>query len=234
MTEQNPAGPTRPFESLDWYRQASRSGSGSLGTGARFLEWARGIGLLSLHVSVFALGIVVMFVINLLRSPDRIWVDRAIPIWTLIVVIHAVLVGLLWAIGQLNREDDGPLLVVSDAKWRSASAWASADPTPPPTESPRSSVPPPHAEAGVETTTHFRPSPAAQTRVQRPVSPPPSEASSQWSGWDSDVVPQQGSSGDGDRASWQEAATAALRGRTAASPPPPSPAAPEGDVPKGS
>ena len=233
MTEQNPAGPTRPFESLDWYRQASRSGSGNLGTGARLLDWARGIGLLSLHVSVFALGIVAMFVINLLRSPDRIWVDRAIPIWTLIVVIHAVLVGLLWAIGQLNREDDGPLLVVSDAKWRSASTWASAGPSPTLTDTPRSTVPPAPAEDGAEATMQFRPSPAARATTSPPGEAPHDGAAPKWSGWDGDV-PQQGTSSDADRASWQEAATAARRGRTAASPPPPAPAAPEGDVPKGS
>ncbi|MBA2246896.1 MAG: hypothetical protein H0W23_02115 [Chloroflexia bacterium] len=174
MTDQTTTEPTRPFESLDWYRQASRSGSGGLGSGARLLDWARGIGFLTLHVSIYALGIVTMFVLNLLRSPDRIWVDRAIPIWTLIVIIHAVLVGLLWAIGQLNREDDGPLLIVSDANWRDAATWTRGESATPPPAGP---APPAFARApatGTETTQHFRPSPTMEPSVQpRTGSAPP-------------------------------------------------------------
>ncbi|CAA9558311.1 MAG: hypothetical protein AVDCRST_MAG87-1370 [uncultured Thermomicrobiales bacterium] len=262
MTDQHPAAPTRPFESLDWYRQASRSGSGSLGAGGRFLDWARGIGFLSLHVSMLALGSVAMFVVNLLRSPERIWVDRAIPIWTLIVIIHAVLVGLLWAIGQLNREDDGPLLVVSDARWRAASTWAANDPARPPTggapssgpsrpeagaettmqarpapgtdtQFQRAASPAPPGEPGVATTTQFRPSASAPESTRPPVSPAHDGSASRWSGWESDV-PQPAGSGDLDRASWQEAAAAARRGRSAASTPPPPPAAPQTDVANGS
>ncbi len=236
MTEQNPTGPTRPFESLDWYREATRSGSGGLGVAARLLDWARGIGFLSLHVSIYALGIVTMFVINLLRSPDRIWVDRAIPIWTLAVIIHAMLVGLFWAIGQLNRDDDGPLLVVSDAKWRNATTWAGSEPSPPTTVGAAPSAPsapmarhtPPPAprESGEETTMHFRPSHPAENQPQYPASSAPagapagaSAAASEWSGWESDV-PQRIGPNDPDRASWQEAATAAQRGRTGTSSPP--------------
>lgn len=254
MTDQTPAEPTRPFESLDWYRQAARSGSGGLGTGARLLDWARGIGFLTLHISIFALGIVTMFVVNLLRSPDRIWVDRAIPIWTLIVIIHAVVVGLLWAIGQLNREDDGPLLVVSDAQWRNAATWAGSAESSPPTigpvpstphgvrepgaemtqrirpSDPAGPMPPRRPEVGTETTLQFRPSHAAETHPERPASPAPNGATPGWAGWESEV-PQRLGPNDPDRASWQEAETAARRGRTAASPPPDPP---EGDAPKGS
>jgi len=212
MTEHIPTRPTRPFESLDWYRDATRTGPDGRSAQERFLDWVRGIGFLSLHVSVFALGVVTMFVVNLLRSPDAIWVDRSIPIWSLMVVIHAGLAGLVWAIGLLNRDDDEPIRVVSDASWRRAETWPTSDQTAPSPETP--AVPAPTLTAPREVGTPGEQD-AAQETVQHPTPPPPAPASptTKWSGWESDI-PQRVDPNDPDRASWREAAAAAWRDRT--------------------
>lgn len=228
MTEQtttgssNPARPTRPFESLEWYRDATRSGPGGGSASLRFLDWVRGIGFLSLHVSAYALGIVTMFVVNLLRSPDDIWVDRSIPIWTLIVVIHAGAVGLAWAVGMLNRDADEPIRVVSDASWRQAKTWPSEalpQALPAPSTDGQATAPAPAmvrepvedrdgASAGDETVSRPAPTLPAPEGVTEPAA--------KWSGWESEV-PQRVDPGDPDRASWQEAASAAWRDRPSAS-----------------
>lgn len=214
MTEQIPPAAMRPFESLEWYRDATRSSSGGH---ARFLDWARGIGFLSVHVSVYALGTVAMFVVNLLRAPDAIWVDRATPIWTLIVVIHAGVVGLLWAIGQLDREDDEPIRIVTDLSWRQAKTWPGDGPVGAAPEAlvtvaapPLVPHPPQDRVVGLQTTQQFRPasSPSAgQSRVGAPAS-----RETKWSGWESES-PQRIAPDDPNRASWQEAAAAAWRDR---------------------
>lgn len=210
--------PTRPFESLDWYRAATRSGLGGRTARERFLDWVRGIGFLSLHVSVFALGIVTMFVVNLLRAPDDIWVDRSIPIWSLIVVIHAGLVGLDWAIASLNRDDDEPIRVVSDANWRVAETWPTNDPTAPLPEGPVGTATTVTTEREVVTAEETE---AVEAPAQRSAPPPPAPTSSaspagpptKWTGWESDI-PQRVDSNDPERASWREAAAAAWRDRT--------------------
>lgn len=213
--------PTRPFESLDWYRDATRPGSGGRGVRQRFLDWVRGIGFLSLHVSIYAVGIVSMFVVNLLRSPDDLWVDRSIPIWSLIVVIHAGVVGLVWAIGLLNRDDDEPIRVVSDAHWRHAETWpdgGSAAPTQdgaPAPDAPATSSQ--HTESDEE-----RSAGQETTREPVPAPPVPTSPEPKWAGWESDT-PQRIDPNDPDRASWQEAAAAAWRDRRS------SRSAPDGD-----
>lgn len=234
MTEQSPARPSRPFESLDWYREATRSGRSGRNARERFLDWARGIGFLSLHVSVYALGIVTMFIVNLLHAPDDIWVDRAVPTWTLIVVIHAGVVGLLWAIGQLNRDDDEPIRIVSDATWRNAETWPNGGPAAPSPEAPVVPAQPPatsqtarpaadHDSGGVTARRSPPPAPASAASVKPASSAGPV---TKWSGWESDV-PQRIDPNDPDRASWQEAAAAAWRDRTSSS------SSSKGDAPEG-
>lgn len=224
MTEQtttgssNPTRPTRPFESLEWYRDATRSGPGGGSTSGRFLDWVRGIGFLSLHVSAYALGIVTMFVANLLRSPDDIWVDRSIPIWTLIVVIHAGVVGLVWAVGMLNRDDDDPIRVVSDASWRQAKTWPSeallASSTDGEATAPASAMA--REPVGAGDSAVARDETVSQPAPILPAAEGATEPAVKWSGWESDV-PQRIDPGDPDRASWQEAASAAWRDRPPAS-----------------
>ena len=104
--------PSRPFESLAWYRDAERNGFRDDGPGRPVLDWLRGYGLLQAHISVFALGIVGLYAINLISSPGDMWSERWILAWTVLVLIHAVVIGLLWALRLWNaEEDDEPLLV---------------------------------------------------------------------------------------------------------------------------
>lgn len=215
MMEHIPTRPTRPFESLDWYRDATRSGPAGRSARGRIVDWVRGIGFLSLHVSVYALGIVAMFVVNLLRSPDDLWVDRSIPIWSLIVVIHAGLVGLVWAIGLLNRDDDEPIRVVSDAHWRHAETWPSGGSAAPSAEE---TARPDQPATVSEQVAPRAESTTGQETTQQVASSHPASTSSdaKWSGWESDT-PQRIDPNDPDRASWQEAAAAAWRDRTSSS-----------------
>jgi hypothetical protein len=104
--------PSRPFESLAWYRDAARNGFRDEQPEKPFLAWLQGFGLLQAHISVYALGIVALYSINLVRDPGDSWAERWILAWTVLVLIHAVVVGLLWALKQWNADEpDEPLLM---------------------------------------------------------------------------------------------------------------------------
>lgn len=114
--------PSRPFESLAWYRDAARNGFRDEQPDKPFLAWLSGFGLLQVHISVYALGIVALYSVNLIRDPGESWAERWILAWTVLVLIHAVVVGLLWTLRQWNADEpDEPLLM---ARRQSGGAWA--------------------------------------------------------------------------------------------------------------
>lgn len=192
--------PGRPFESLEWYRAAVRSGREERGA-ARVLSWLRGLGFLTVHISVFAVGIVVLIVINLLRSPEDLWVDRAGAAWALLLTIHVGAIGLAWAIGLLGKEDSDALRVIPDAEWRRApTSWPVAV----------NKVPSPAAQTTAAATHPPEPGEQAPSPATNPTPPPmtgrPAEpVQPGWSGWGEGVeqLPSPGES----KASWKEAAT---------------------------
>jgi hypothetical protein len=105
--------PSRPFESLAWYRDAARNGFRDEQPEKPFLAWLQGFGLLQAHISLYALGIVALYSLNLVRDPSDSWAERWILAWTVLVLIHAVVVGLLWALKQWNADEpDEPLLMM--------------------------------------------------------------------------------------------------------------------------
>lgn len=197
--------PGRPLESLEWYRAAVRSNRSDERGAARILSWLKGIEFLTVHISVFAIGIVALIVINLLRSPDDLWVDRVGAAWALLLTIHGVTIGLIWAIGLLNRDDDEALQIIPDAEWRRTSgSWpqavtrvppATAEPTPP---VPRATT----AAAGwtQAATPSPRPPDAATADGQPPQAVPPG-----WSAWGQGA--EQSPPPDEPKASWKEAAS---------------------------
>lgn len=187
----------RPFESLEWYRAAVRSSRQDERGAARVWSWLKGVECLTVHISVFAIGIVALFVLNLLRSPEDLWVDRAGAAWALLLTIHGVAIGLIWAIGLLDKDDDEALQIIPDAEWRRTSgAWPGASNNAPAATG-HSTVVPAQSETPVpppETVVH--PSPAG--RQSRETVPPG------WSAWGNGA--QEPTSTD-EKVSWKEAAT---------------------------
>jgi hypothetical protein len=97
--------PTRPFESLEWYREAARHNFQDRRPNG-LSGWVRGIGMLHAHISIFALAAVVLSLINFVASPESFWADAWILAWTVLLLIHAIALGIVWAIGQWT--DDEP------------------------------------------------------------------------------------------------------------------------------
>src|SRR5688572_10790820 len=83
-------GPQRPFESLDWYREAQ----GGRDDEHPWLTRLRSFSAVQAHVSLFALGSVLLLAMNLIRSPGDVRADTWIAIWGLIVIMHAVVTGI--------------------------------------------------------------------------------------------------------------------------------------------
>lgn len=96
--------PTRPFESLEWYRDAARHNFQDRRP-AGLAGWAKGIRMLHAHVSVFALAAVILILVNLLLSPETFWADTWILAWTVLLLIHAIAIGFVWALQQWSSDD---------------------------------------------------------------------------------------------------------------------------------
>ncbi len=202
--------PGRPFESLEWYRAVVRSNRSDERGVARVLSWLKGIEFLTVHISVFAIGIVALLVLNLLRSPGDLWVDRAGAAWAMLLTIHGVAIGLIWAIGLLSKDEDEALQVIPDAEWRRTSAsWPRAVTKVPPATAAATVTTPPTAQGATPVAAASNDAPAAQ-QAHPPVSPaaggrPPQTMPPGWSAWGQGV--EQSPPTDETKASWKEAAT---------------------------
>jgi hypothetical protein len=189
--------PSRPFESLEWYRDAARNNFRDDRAGSSLAQWARGFGMLHAHISLFAISIVVLLAINLLRDPENIWADRWIMGWTVLILIHAVIVGVLWAIAQWNTDAPDEALLMNGSRngWQQSQlfAWGSSQ-----------------SAQDVD----FR-----MRSVETTEATPPVEAETPgWTGWNADGEP--GDVPESERASWQEASAAAWLDRSDKTPKP--------------
>lgn len=190
----------RPFESLDWYRQASREGFRER-RGTAFGRWLRSIGSVALHLSLFSAGLVLLYIVNLVRSPERLWVDRAAWAWMILLGIHALVLGIIWAVDMLRDDDVDEPLKVADVAWRQAVPW----PGPPADVADRPATAPPAGSTSP-------PEPSGE--------PSPMVEANPWAGWASSSPPEP----TGERSSWKEATGWLTRRRgDDASPPEPSP-----------
>lgn len=203
--------PGRPFESLEWYRAAVRSSQSDERGVARLLTWLRGVEFLTAHISVFAVGIVALLIINLLRSPEDLWVDRVGAAWAMLLIIHGVGIGLVWAIALLGKDDDEALQVIPSAEWRHTSpSWPRAVKVDSPAGSHPQSVTPGVARSREELA-------AQPARLPVPLSADGQQAHAvppSWSAWGHGSEPS--SPADEPKASWREAAvwlTQSDRGR---------------------
>lgn len=73
-------------------------------TAGKSRQWWNGLGLLRFHFSVYVAVVPILFVVNLIQSPADLWIDRAALAWLALLVLHAAVVGLIWAIAIWQRE----------------------------------------------------------------------------------------------------------------------------------
>jgi hypothetical protein len=98
--------PSRPFESLDWFREANRREYRSGNAGYQALRWLMSSRCFAFHIGLFALGTTLALAVNVAREPAHIWVDGMALAWALLLVIHAVVVSLIFAIGLLGTSEE--------------------------------------------------------------------------------------------------------------------------------
>jgi hypothetical protein len=184
--------PQRPFESLDWYREAQ----GGHDDEHPWLSRARSFSAVRAHISLFAVGSVLLLAINLMRAPGNVGADRWIAIWGLIVIMHAVVTGIAWLVMQLIAADD-ELRPASEVRWDPMRTWRL------PTAAPGTPFvgPIPLIDQAMPTN-----GVAPDPQVGMATEPPPP------SGWRT-VEPEQAAPVSSERASWSEAAAAAWLAR---------------------
>ncbi len=180
--------PSRPFESLEWYRDAARNNFRDDDPRKDLARWAGGLGMLHAHASLFAIGIVVLLGINLIRTPDTIWASRWIMAWTVLLLLHAVVIGFLWALRQWNSDTPDEALQMTTAReWerQATFSWGQNG-----TEA---------QDVDFRVTTDTRP-------ASLPEGPEPASDCS-WTGWN--AADQEDDPPATERASWKEASAAA-------------------------
>jgi hypothetical protein len=145
--------PTRPFESLEWFRDASSGEVRPRGPLRNALRWLKSSRCFAFHIGLFALGITIALAINAARNPADIWVDRLAIGWAILLVIHAGIVLLIWAIGLLTGNDPAPVYPGPVLRPRELQATVHREPPPAPAAAPEPDpvtawpAPPPPAPA---------------------------------------------------------------------------------------
>lgn len=198
--------PGRSFESLDWYREAVGSNRIAAWSPARLGAWFRGAEFLIAHISVFAVGIVALIIVNFLRSPTDLWVDRVGAAWALLIIIHGAALALIRAIEFLEKEESEEVQAVPHPEWRQAPAsWPQTV-----TMIPRDGADPQGASS-FPAPNPQRPAPAPLQQPARPAGgDQPEPLPPGWSAWGQPVEPSP--QPDEPKASWKEAATWLARG----------------------
>lgn len=80
--------------------------------------WLRG------HISVFALGAVILLTINLIRGSGGIWADTAIGAWAVLLVAHGILMIIARLLQELLADDEGSdIRPASEMQWSTPSSW---------------------------------------------------------------------------------------------------------------
>jgi hypothetical protein len=180
--------PSRPFESLAWYRDAARNGFQD-DDRPSWTRWATGWGMLRTHLSIFAFGMVILYSLNLFFDANARWAGWWILAWIALIGIHAIAVTMLWMLRQWNEDPpDEPLFVpvrsttttwtippdetwVQEAEYRSNSTSAPGESTWNPWQTPE---PPPEVPEGERAS--WSEASAAAWRTRAPKSPPETDA----------------------------------------------------------
>jgi hypothetical protein len=109
------------------------------------------------HISVFAVGSVVLLAVNLLSGSGGVWADTAIVAWAVLVVVHGIIAVIARLLQELLADDDeGEQKVrpASEMRWSSPSTWAIQSRSREASEAPASApeaAPSPSAAAAPET-----------------------------------------------------------------------------------
>jgi hypothetical protein len=76
------------------------------------------------HISVFAVGCVVLLGIDLLGGSGGIWADTAIGAWGMLLVVHGILMIIARLLQELLADDDEqPIRPASEMQWHAPSTW---------------------------------------------------------------------------------------------------------------
>ncbi|MGC4108362.1 MAG: hypothetical protein QM753_18730 [Thermomicrobiales bacterium] len=86
--------------------------------------WWGGYGFLRFHCSLFLTGIPLLFLVNLIQSPERIWIDRVGLAWLALLVVHAAITGIIRAVGVLREDEQS--LPVRETISQPRSTWITA------------------------------------------------------------------------------------------------------------
>jgi hypothetical protein len=210
--------PTRPFESLEWFREASTGDYRPRGPWRNALRWLRSSRCFAFHIGLFALGITIALALNVARSPGDIWVDRLAIGWAILLVIHAGTVLMIWATGLLtgngNRAPVYPGTVLRPRQLPPVAPPPAAPTSPMTSTATDWPAPPPEAAPVPETWA----TPAAQPSAwspwgQQAAAPgewsPPAESGT----GTGQVPPAPADSRQSEPASWREASPGAWLGR---------------------
>lgn len=101
--------------------------------------WWGGLGFLRFHASLFLTALPVLILINLIQSPQRLWIERMGLAWLALLVVHAAIAGIVWAIGLLREGADGPN--ARDVAAQPRSPWATVQAAEPENPDFRTSAP---------------------------------------------------------------------------------------------
>jgi hypothetical protein len=147
------------------------------------------------HISLYAVGCVVLLGVDLLGGSGSVWADTAIGAWGMLIIAHGILMIIARLLQELLADDEGPALrPASEMQWRSSSTWT---------------LPPRMQRASTSTRTGATSTPFDAT----PVNSQPD--ASRDTPRDEPADPSPDSS---ERVSWQEATNAAWRAPRDASP----------------
>ena len=154
-------------------------------------SWWGGFGFLRFHCGLFLIGVPLLFLVNLILAPQRLWIDRFGLAWLALLVVHAAIVGIIRAVGVL-REDAQPA-PARETTAQPRSSWITARSAEPQDADFRIASPEPASDGGQapsETPT------LASWRQATPPAPPaslarpgPPAGSSVWDGWTAGRTP---------------------------------------------
>lgn len=75
------------------------------------------------HLSVYAVGSVLLLALNLLFGDGGIWADTAIGAWGILVIAHGILIVIARLLRELLADEDKPVQPASNAGWETGSGW---------------------------------------------------------------------------------------------------------------
>lgn len=136
--------------------QLPASGTDSTPTGPSPVNpWVDHLGRVSYirgHISLYAIGCVLLLALNLLFGDGAVWADTAIGAWGILLIAHGIVAVIARLTGELLAEDDGEVRPATEVRWNAPSTWgrpprpAAEPPAATPAATPPASTPPTPSE----------------------------------------------------------------------------------------